>query len=358
MKRIINLLMAVALSVVLVACGGGDNSTEETSVNNEPVNDNFNEEFDYVDMLRQEYGEDVSITDLDEDDLIALEEDEIMELLNDNETVDAKDIMTLGSDYDTFIAIDDYDIRVFEVKERYTSEETDDDGITDVDIMDRSQVDSDEETFDYEFGLMYATDSVTDENYLLFAGNVENNTEKRVQFNHDFDVIMRDIKEEDSTYGGAEEDGGLIDAYEPEFDAEGWFAFEVESEDVPEELEIKFERAWDSDGDGGTGDDDEYLEIDFEMIGEGNEANDDGQEAKEEPQEEAEETEETEEQPEEEQQEEQPAEETEEQTGDDEGISEDYESYDLEETDYIRQLKDKYGEGVTLSDLTEEEEME
>src|SRR5699024_11354332 len=85
MKRIINLLMAVALSVVLVACGGGDNSTEETSVNNEPVNDNFNEEFDYVDMLRQEYGEDVSITDLDEDDLIALEEDEIMELLNDKD---------------------------------------------------------------------------------------------------------------------------------------------------------------------------------------------------------------------------------------------------------------------------------
>src|SRR5699024_1077720 len=89
--------------------------------------------------------------------------------------------------------------------------------------------------------------------------------------------------------------GGLIDAYEPEFDAEGWFAFEVDSEDVPQELEIKFERAWDSDGDGGTGDDDEYLEIDFEMIGEGNEANDAEEEAEEE----------TEEQPEEEPQEEQ-----------------------------------------------------
>lgn len=184
----------------------------------------------------------------------------------ENETDSIEDIMPLDSQYDTFIASEDeYDPFVFDIKERYTSEESDSDGITEIDIMRRDQVDSDDETFDYNFSLMLAENQEDGQDYLLFVGDVVNNTSKRVQFNHDFDIIMRDIKEEGSTYGGEGYDVELVDAYEPEFDGQGWYAFPLDTDETPEELEITFERAWDEDGAGGSGDDDEYLEIEFEM---------------------------------------------------------------------------------------------
>lgn len=184
----------------------------------------------------------------------------------ENETDSIEDIMPLDSQYDTFVASEDeYDPFVFDIKERYTSEESDSDGITEIDIMRRDQVDSDDETFDYKFSLMLAKNQEDGQDYLLFVGDVVNNTSKRVQFNHDFDIIMRDIKEEGSTYGGEGYDVELVGAYEPEFDGQGWYAFPLDTDETPEELEITFERAWDEDGAGGSGDDDEYLEIEFEM---------------------------------------------------------------------------------------------
>lgn len=184
----------------------------------------------------------------------------------ENETDSIEDIMPLDSQYDTFVASEDeYDPFVFDIKERYTSEESDSDGITEIDIMRRDQVDSDDETFDYKISLMLAKNQEDGQDYLLFVGDVVNNTSKRVQFNHDFDIIMRDIKEEGSTYGGEGYDVELVGAYEPEFDGQGWYAFPLDTDETPEELEITFERAWDEDGAGGSGDDDEYLEIEFEM---------------------------------------------------------------------------------------------
>lgn len=188
-----------------------------------------------------------------------------VELANDNATDDIEKIMPLDSEYDTFIASEDeYDPFTFDIKERYTSDKSDSDGITEIDIMRRDQVD-DDETFDYRFSLMLAENQEDGQSYLLFVGDVVNNTSKRVQFNHNFDVIMRDIKVEDSSYGGAGEDVGIVGAYEPEFDGVGWYVFPLETDETPKQLEFTFERAWDEDGAGGSGADEEYLEIEFEI---------------------------------------------------------------------------------------------
>lgn len=197
--------------------------------------------------------------------------DELSEWYEDNElemeegmTDDLKEIMPKSSDYNTFVAeIDRYGSFIFDIKERYISEQSDDEGINDIDIMRRDQVDSDDETFDYKFSVMLAENKEDKQDYLLFVGGVVNNTSKRVQFNHDFEVIMRDIKVESNTYSWGLEYADLVDVFEPGFDAEGWFALSVDIDDIPEELEVKFERAWDEDGAGGSGDDEEYLEIDF-----------------------------------------------------------------------------------------------
>lgn len=197
--------------------------------------------------------------------------DELSEWYEDNElkmeegmTDDVEEIMPKSSNYNTFVAeIDKYGSFIFDIKERYISEQSDDEGINDIDIMRRDQVDSDDETFDYRFSVMLAENKEDKRDYLLFVGGVVNNTSKRVQFNHDFEVILRDIKVESNTYSWGLEYADLVDVFEPGFDAEGWFALSVDIDDVPEELEVKFERAWDEEGVGGSGEDEEYLEIDF-----------------------------------------------------------------------------------------------
>lgn len=218
-------------SLFLAACGSNDNKNE------------FDEE--YGDELSEWY----------EDDELDMEE---------GMTDDLEEIMPKSSEYETFVAeIDKYGSFIFDIKERYVSEQSDDEGINDIDIMRRDQVDSDDETFDYKFSVMLAENKEDKQDYLLFVGGVVNNTSKRVQFNHDFEVIMRDIKVETNTYSWGLEYADLVDVFEPRFDAEGWFALSVDIDDIPEELEVKFERAWDEDGAGGSGEDEEYLEIDF-----------------------------------------------------------------------------------------------
>lgn len=188
------------------------------------------------------------------------------ENLDSKATENVKDIMSTDSKYKKLVVnIDDYDAYEFDIKDRYKSKKTDDKGITKLDIMRRDEVDDKDETFNYNFALMLAQNVEDGQNYLLFAGDVVNNTTKRVQFNHDFDVIMRDIKVEGSSYGDEFEEDGLVGGYEPEFDGEGWFAFLIDSDEIPEKLEIEFERAWDIDGEGGNGSPEEYLNIDFEL---------------------------------------------------------------------------------------------
>lgn len=229
MKKMIMLVIAM---LMLAACGG---TTEEQPDSGDIYSHELEEEYD---------------------------ENEFDESMTD----EAEEIMSSDSKFSTFLASEDeYDTFVFDIKERYTSDKTDANGITETDIMRRDQVDDENETFDYKFSLMLAENQENEQNYLLFVGDVVNNTSKRVQFNHDFDVIMRDIKLEDSTYGGMYEGEGLVDAYEPEFEDQGWYAFPIDSEEIPKQLELKFERAWDSDGDGGSGEAEEYLDINFEM---------------------------------------------------------------------------------------------
>ncbi len=218
-------------SLFLVACGSNKNENE------------FDEE--YGDELSEWY----------EDNELEMEE---------GMTDDLEEIMPKSSNYNTFVAeIDKYGSFIFDIKERYVSEQSDDEGINDIDIMRRDQVNSDDETFDYKFSVMLAENKEDKRDYLLFVGGVVNNTSKQVQFNHDFEVIMRDIKVESNTYRWGLEYADLVDVFEPGFDAEGWFALSVDIDDIPEELEVKFERAWDEDGAGGIGEDEEYLEIDF-----------------------------------------------------------------------------------------------
>lgn len=224
-------LFIIIASLFLAACGSNKNENE------------FDEE--YGDELSEWY----------EDNELEMEE---------GMTDDLKEIMPKSSDYNTFVAeIDKYGSFIFDIKERYISEQSDDEGINDIDIMRRDQVDSDDETFDYKFSVMLAENKEDKQDYLLFVGGVVNNTSKRVQFNHDFEVIMRDIKVESNTYSWGLEYADLVDVFEPGFDAEGWFALSVDIDDIPEELEVKFERAWDEDGAGGSGEDEEYMEIDF-----------------------------------------------------------------------------------------------
>lgn len=174
-------------------------------------------------------------------------------------------IMPSDSEYEVFIALEsDYESYVFDIKERYVSEATNRNGVNELDVMRRDQVDKEDETFDYTFSLMLGENISDGEQYLLFAGNVVNNTKKRVHFNHDFEVIMRDM--EDATSGNNEPvHEGIVDVFEPELSGEGWYAFHIQTEEVPKELEIKFERAWDEDGASESGADEEYLSIDFEL---------------------------------------------------------------------------------------------
>src|SRR5699024_473630 len=152
--------------------------------------DNAND-FD-EEAFEEEYGDEL-------DELFSNEEIE----LDGNMTNEVEKIISPDSKFDTFVAEkDEYDTFIFDIKERYISDETDSEGITNIDVMRRDQVDSEDETFDYKFGLMLAKDQGDGQSYLLFVGDVVNNTSKRVQFNHNFDVIMRDIKIEENTYGG------------------------------------------------------------------------------------------------------------------------------------------------------------
>src|SRR5690625_2178793 len=201
------LIAGLAVSLTLVACGNDD---------------------------------EVTITEEDFDELAEqVEAEELENELSDDATEDYADIMSSESDYNTVVGEDDFgEAFTFKIKERYTSDATEDEGITDIDIMRRDQVDSDDETFDYKFALLLAEHEVDGENYLLVAGDVENNTDKRVQFNHDFDLIMRDLKIESSTYEEGGEDAGIVDAYEPEFDSGGWYAFLIDADEVPEDLEL------------------------------------------------------------------------------------------------------------------------
>lgn len=228
------LMFLVLVPMMLVACG---TDNEETTPEE-----------------NKDYSEDIEENYVDEE--IVLDEDT---------TNEVEEIMPSNSSYSTFVAEqNEYDKYVFDIKKRYTSDQTDENGITDIDMMTRYEVDDEKETFDYRFSLMLAENREDQQNYLLFVGDVVNNTSKRVQFNHDFDVIMRDIKLEDSTYGNMGEEVGLVDAYEPEFDGQGWYALPIDSDEIPKQLEIKFERAWDENGNGSSGSDDEYLELEFE----------------------------------------------------------------------------------------------
>lgn len=239
MKKYLFIIMAALL---LVACGGKEDEASKEDA------DDFDEE-----QFEEDFGDEL-------DEMFSEDEVELEEGMTD----EVSEIMPMSSEYDTFVAkVDEYNTYIFDVKARYTNSDSFDEGINNIDMMRRDQVDADDEMFNYNFSLMAAENREDGQNYLLFAGEVVNNTSKRVQFNHDFDVIMRDIKEEDSTYGGNAIEDGLIDAYEPEFDSEGWYAFPIESEEIPEKLEFKFERAWDENGAGGSGEDDEYLEIEF-----------------------------------------------------------------------------------------------
>jgi len=245
------LLTATVLSLIVVlgACSN-DEKVKEVDTTDEQVDEQ-------TDELEQEE----SNTDEDMEQYAEEEQEDEAEYLDATDSV--SDILSNPSDYGKFVEGEVLSALV--LKEQYTSDESDENGVTDIDIMQRDQVDSDDETFDYKFTLFFAEDEATADNYLLFLGEVENNTSKRVQFNHDFDLIMRDIKQEVDTYSEYPEENGLIDAYEPEFEGEGWLAFPIESDEIPEELEFTFERAWDSDGAGGSGEDEEYLEIEFNL---------------------------------------------------------------------------------------------
>jgi len=244
LKRILIILGVI----LLAACG----SEEQEAADN--AND-FDEE-----AFEEEYGDEL-------DELFSNEEIE----LDGNMTNEVEKIISPDSKFDTFVAEkDEYDTFIFDIKERYISDETDSEGITNIDVMRRDQVDSEDETFDYKFGLMLAKDQGDGQSYLLFVGDVVNNTSKRVQFNHNFDVIMRDIKIEENTYGGFSEYVDLVGAFEPEFDAQGWYAFAIDTDEIPEQLEFTFERAWDENGeamyDASEGEPELDLEIEFELI--------------------------------------------------------------------------------------------
>ncbi len=181
-------------------------------------------------------------------------------------TEEIKAIMPSDSEYEVFIALEsDYESYVFDIKERYVSEATNRKGINELDVMRRDQVDKEDERFDYTFSLMLGENISDGEQYLLFVGNVVNNTKKRVHFNHEFEVIMRDIEEDVISGNNEPVYEGIVDVFEPELSGEGWYAFHIQTDEVPKDLEIKFERAWDEDGASGSGADEEYLSIDFEL---------------------------------------------------------------------------------------------
>jgi len=213
-------------------------------------------------------GQDDEVTITDEDFDVLAEEVAAKEAeneLSNDATENYADIMSSDSNYSTFVGEDYFGSEfTFNITDRYKSDTADAEGINDIDIMRRDEVDS-EETFDYKFALMLAENQEDGQNYLLFAGEVENNTSRRVQFNHDFDLIMRDIKVESSTYADGGDGEGIVDAYEPEFSGEGWYAFSIDSDEVPEDLEFTWERAWDQDGAGGNGSAEEYLEMEFKL---------------------------------------------------------------------------------------------
>lgn len=271
LKKVTTILAGLVLLGVLTACG--DNSNEEAEGTNNNVNNN-EEEF-VLEEYEEKYGEGFGIEDLTEEEQLSLTEEDELEIVEKQEeihgdpdegiTEDPQELLGKDSDMESLMVEEDSGaLYFFEIENYYTSEESDDNAVTDINVLDGG-----EGSFDYEFSLMYATDENEDGEevpYLLFVGEVENNTDKRMQFNHDFDVIMRDIKE-DNTYGSIDLEEGIVGPYEPEFEGEGWYAFEIDSNEKPKELEFSFETAWEEDDDG-SGDYEgyeDYYDIDFTL---------------------------------------------------------------------------------------------
>src|SRR5699024_6899876 len=100
----------------------------------------------------------VDTTDEQVDEQTELDTDEDMEQYAEEEQEDeaeyldatdsVSDILSNPSDYGKFVEGEVLSALV--LKEQYTSDESDENGVTDIDIMQRDQVDSDDETFDYK----------------------------------------------------------------------------------------------------------------------------------------------------------------------------------------------------------------
>lgn len=274
MKRVTTIAAGLILAGALTACGGNDNTNEEVEGSN---NVNNNEEVnemtqDNVDWYIEEYGEYAKITDIDPFDLYDLSEEEAElffskdELKNFEKVAKEPHEAMLEDDGMEYFLADNANgqLDLFEIRGYYESENMEDDGTIDTDIMIRDHVESDEETFDYKFSVVLAEATEFEEGgqYLAFLGGQENNTEVRAGTDHDVNVIIRDIKEEADSAGGE----GLDEMLEPEFDSEGYHMIEVESDETPEELEVTLGRALEEDGEV-NGSDDEYIDFEFNLDG-------------------------------------------------------------------------------------------
>lgn len=413
MNKITTIIVGLVLAGVLTACGGNDEAGG-SNTNNEAEANNNEETTEYVEYLKDVYGEDVKYDELDILDMYDLEEEDLQYIDASEEDIEefehiAKEpyeAMLKDEDMIAFFAEDEIeDVQIFEIKDYYESEEMEEDGTIDTDIMRRKDVESDDETFDYKFSVVLAEDLEEGENYIVFLGEQENNTEVRAGTSHDVNIIMRDIKEE--VYGG--DGAGLFEELEPEFDSQGFYAIPIDSDETPEELEVTLERAWEEDS-GGNGDEDEFIDFEFTLDGtetstdeeetEDNASNNNGNDEEEESEESEEEADdgmipkmfeglsdeemmnairaELGEEEYQRQLDEGPDFDLEQfrnkepknkenwdnptGTGEAEEVEEEEEITDhndlTETTPYIEELQAKYGENVSISDLTEEEEFE
>lgn len=273
MKKILGIFLGLFLAGGLAACGT-NKEAEKNNTNNDTKVEAESQDSEYVEYLKDVYGEDVTAEDLDIYDIYDLELEDLEQITDDEEIIeefkhtgkDPLDAMYKEDDMVGFFINDDIDFDYYEINGYYTSEDMREDGTIDTDIMRREDVESDDETFDYNFSILSVTKiNEEEENQLMFIGEQENNTGVRAGTSHDVDIIMRDIKEEvNGRMGGDSE--GLTEDLEPEFDSEGWYAVPLESDEIPEDLEVTLERAWEVDS-GGAGNDNEFIDFEFTLEG-------------------------------------------------------------------------------------------
>lgn len=260
--------MGAVLSLTLAVTACSSNANDNTGDNEEEAE--TQEDSEFIEYLKEMYGEDVELFDLDATDMYDIEDEDAKALAEDDEEYkeykkiakEPEEVLDLDRDINTFIGEDDIgDPAIFKIHAYYENTDTGEE-VTNTDIMRREDVDSDEETFDYDFAVTYITDIEEDEDYIMFVGTQENNTDIRARTHHEVNVISRDAKEEvEEDFGMGE---GLDEELEPDFDSQGFYLVPFDTEEIPKDLEVTLLRAMNVDSEFYEEDND-YIDFDFKV---------------------------------------------------------------------------------------------